>query len=348
MQNYSNKKISEALDYVSRVYVESGRPWYIGFSGGKDSSAVIKLVFQALKALPKAVSPVTIIYCDTGVEIPTIKHLVSTTLAKLDAEAQELSLPIKSIAVSPPINDRYFVKVIGRGYPPPSNKFRWCTDRLRINPVRRALHDAKIDNGLLLLGVRNGESMARDRTIRRHAADQKGFLRQTGNSGIPIFSPIIDFHVDDVWELLSEPGLPLSINSVRLAELYKGASGECPIVRDPKGASCGKSRFGCWTCTVVQRDRAVENLVKLHEHKGLQPLLYFRNWLQAIRDDPPRRERRRRNGNEGLGPFTLKAREEILERLLDAQQATEWELISPAEIAAIEDLWELDRSFGQR
>ncbi|WP_244746175.1 DNA phosphorothioation system sulfurtransferase DndC [Paraburkholderia terricola] len=343
MKKHSNKKINEALDYITRVYVESKRPWYIGFSGGKDSSAVVKLVFQALRELTGATTPVSIIYCDTGVEIPTIQHLVSTTLAKLDAEAGELNLPIKSIAVSPPIKDRYFVKVIGRGYPPPSNKFRWCTDRLRINPVRHVLRNANVDNGLLLLGVRNGESMARDRTIRRHAADRKGFLRQTGNSGIPIFSPIIDFHVDDVWELLSEPGQPLSIDSVRLAELYKGASGECPIVRDPKGASCGKSRFGCWTCTVVQRDRAVENLVQLQEHKSLQPLLYFRNWLQAIRDDPLRREKRRRNGSEGLGPFTLKARGEILERLLDAQRATKWELISMAEIAAIEDLWALDR-----
>jgi hypothetical protein len=46
---------------------------------------------------------------------------------------------------------------------------------------------------------------------------------------------------------------------------YASASnGECPIQIDTSTPSCGNSRFGCWPCTVVDRDKASEGLLALY------------------------------------------------------------------------------------
>src|SRR6266508_3667917 len=136
---YHCARNSRSIAVIQREYHRSSEPWVLGYSGGKDSSALLKLVFLALLGLRKCPKPVTIVYCDTGVEIPVVRNLVSATLGNLVTEAQEARLPIVTEIASPELTDRYFVKVIGRGYPPPSNKFRWCTDRLRINPVNKVL-----------------------------------------------------------------------------------------------------------------------------------------------------------------------------------------------------------------
>ena len=124
------------IDNIQRAYLRDNLPWTLAFSGGKDSSALLKLVYLALEELNRKSKPVTIIYCDTGVEIPIIRSFVIKTLDNLWREAVENNVPIRTQIVSPPLQDRYFSKVIGRGYPPPSFKFRWCTDVLRIKPVK--------------------------------------------------------------------------------------------------------------------------------------------------------------------------------------------------------------------
>ena len=131
---------------------------------------------------------------------------------------------------------------------------------------------------------------------------------------------------------------PHSIEGARLLNLYKEASGECPTIRDPKGTPCGKGRFGCWTCTVVRKDRAMTSMVA-EGHSRLEPLLAFRNWLVGIRDDKKYRHCRRRNGQVGLGPFRLSARKLLLKKLLTLQRKTGFSLISRTEIRAIKDLW---------
>jgi DNA sulfur modification protein DndC len=191
------------------------------------------------------------------------------------------------------------------------------------------------------LGVRKGESVERDKTIKRHETHQKYYLRQSTNRNVRIFSPIIDYNVKDVWATIGSGSVPRSIRSTNLAILYWKASGECPIIRDPKGTPCGSGRFGCWTCTVVRRDHAVENLVAAG-YPELKPLLAFRNWLAEVRDLPAFRCSRRRNGTIGLGPFTLKARRQILKRLLIAQSQACLELIRNDELRIIRSLWKQD------
>jgi DNA sulfur modification protein DndC len=331
----------DTIQTIKEEYQRSDLPWFVGFSGGKDSSAVVKLLFCALLELRARHRPVTIVYCDTGVEIPLVRRLVSSTLSELREEARVAGVPLRIRLARPHVQDRYFVQVIGKGYPPPTNKFRWCTDRLRIKPVQRILQ--RVGNaGVVLLGIRRGESAERDRTI---ASCIRGpyYLRQEGASKTQVFAPIIDYTIDDVWSTLTLLAEPRSIDGRRLALLYKQASGECPIIREPTGSPCSKGRFGCWTCTVVRRDRTVEGLVR--DGSGqLEPLLAFRNWLQQIRDSPAWRCKFRRNGTVGPGPFTITARRMILTRLLDTQKRVPWQLISKEELRLIERLWHLDAS----
>jgi DNA sulfur modification protein DndC len=332
----------QTIDHIQKEYSRSDLPWYLGFSGGKDSSALLKLVFIALLNLDNKPKPVTVIFCDTGVEIPVVRNLALRSLHGLRAEAKGCNVPIKVKIVHPRLNDRYFVKVIGRGYPPPSNKFRWCTDRLRIAPVKQALSTLPTEHNVVLLGIRRGESLERDKTITRHSTEAEHYFRHSDSKSL-IYGPLVDYTVEDVWNTLTFNPVPESLEVEPLLTLYQETSGECPIIRDPKGAPCGKGRFGCWTCTVVRKDRAMANLVK-KGHPRLTPLLNFRNWLMLIRDNPAYRCKRRRNGVAGLGPFNLDARREILAHLLEAQAASGLPLIRAEELELIEQLWTLDEN----
>lgn len=334
----------ESLALISAELAESTFPWFLGFSGGKDSTAALKLVYLAQLTLPlERRRPLTVVYCDTGVDIPVVAAQVRRTLRALTQEARSDGVPLSVRVVSPKLSDRYFVKVIGRGYPPPSNKFRWCTDRLRIDPVARVLKTRSEGPNIIVLGLRHGESGERDRTIRRHHTAGTHYLRQSGNPGIIIFSPILNYRTEDVWSTLNFGGRPLSIDVPALTRLYKDAAGECPSIRDPRGSPCGKGRFGCWTCTVVRTDRAVSSMVQ-EGHAALAPLLGWRNWLMTIRDNPEHRCPCRRNGQPGPGPFTLRARRLMLSRLRRAETASGYRLIREEEIEAIHDLWREDRN----
>lgn len=336
--NISFKNI-ETIELIKDVYLNSEKPWYIGYSGGKDSSAVLKLIVTALSQLKEFHQPVTIVHCDTGVEIPTVTNYVRNILKKLRSECKKLSLPIKISISEPDLADRYFVRVIGRGYPTPTNKFRWCTKMLRVKPVEKVIGKKK--NCLVVLGVRKGESVERDKTIKNHSTNNEFLYKQNGKSNIQIFSPIINYNINDVWSTINNLDLPKSVKFEKLNLLYKEAGAECPIIKDPKGSPCGKGRFGCWTCTVVRKDKAVTNLVK-NGYPELEPLLNFRNWIAEFRDNMDYRCTTRRNGQLGNGPITLKGRQIILKELLKTQKKVKYNLISTDEIKAIKALWKKD------
>lgn len=336
------QKLEAAIDRIRLEYRRNSGAWFLGFSGGKDSSAVLRLVFTAISREARPARPVTIIYCDTGVEIPHIAQRVRRTLRALRQESSAHALPLTFRIARPLPSDTYFVRVIGRGYPPPTNKFRWCTDRLRIDPVRRVLQSSSKEPSVVLLGTRFGESLERDRALARHGSGETYLFNQKGHANTTIFAPIVDFAVEDVWSALFAYPLPKAINADLLANEYREAGAECPIIRTAHGAPCGSGRFGCWTCTVVRKDRAVASMIR-EGRADLEPLLQFRNWLQEMRDQPQFRCRFRRNGVPGLGPLTLGARREALRRLRAAQAKSSWSLITDREIAEIHRLWRVDR-----
>jgi len=240
----------------------------------------------------------------------------------------------------PEIDNSFFCKVIGRGYPTPTNKFRWCTDRLRIRPIQDVF-DKGTNRQLVLLGIRDQESVDRSRRIKKYAHNEKYFYKQSNYKNSTIFSPIIDYTEEDVWYTINNFIYPKSINRDQLRYLYSLENKENTINDDTIKSSM-KGRFGCWTCTVVRKDKAIIKLIEMG-YTELIPLYDYRNWLMKIRDDEKYRCKYRRNGVTGLGPFTLAARKEMLDELLRTQEKSGMQLISSEQIDHILYLWELDK-----
>jgi DNA sulfur modification protein DndC len=342
------RRLERSSRMLVKAYEDNQTDFFFGYSGGKDSSAVLRVLFHALEQRCLPIRKTTIVYCDTGVEIPVLRDFAYHTLLGVHKEATNYGYNLGIKIAIPELKDRFFVKVIGRGYPSPTNKFRWCTDKLRIKPIQSALEECKeSEENIVVLGIRYGESIERDKTINKHALSEEGFFLHSGSSKSRIFSPVYNYTTKEIWSLLGNYRLPHSIDYSRIFRIYKDADGECSIVRHRKAEPCASSRFGCWTCTVVREDKAMVSLIE-NGYGRLKPLLEFRNFLSVFRDDLNFREPCRRNGVAGPGPITLEGRKILLEKLFEAQEAYGHQLISKEELGEIQKLWKEDAEQNSR
>lgn len=335
-------------------------PWIVGYSGGKDSTVVVHLVFDLLLSLApqERRREVHIISNDTLVESPLVMGHIATVQDDLRRAADAWRLPVRVVTSRPDPDATFWVNLIGRGYPSPNRTFRWCTDRMKIQPTSRYIRDQVVVSGevVLLLGVRRDESANRAGSIARYDNGQR-LNRHNDLPGCMVYRPIVNLSTDDIWEFLGATLPPWGGSHAALIKLYRDAGGgECPVVTQKSDApSCGtsSSRFGCWTCTVVEKDRSLEGFVEAG-YSEFGPLIAFRDWLVSIRNDPHRRMARRRDGRmtvtkDGVfvpGPFTLAARQEIFDGLLALESKIARQLISPDEIARIKTIWADDASQG--
>lgn len=360
-------------DEIFEIYLGDQIPWVIGYSGGKDSTAILQLIWLAVKELPaeKRTKPIHVISTDTLVEQPLVAAWVETSHAKMRQAAEEQQMPITAHKLTPAVRDTFWVNLIGKGYPAPRKLFRWCTSRMKISPSNEFIRRVIRDNGeaLLVLGTRKAESSRRNlRMAKTEAASRRAFLneRLTLNTNLPnskVYTPIEDWTNDDVWLFLMQFKNPWGYSNKSLLGMYQGASadGECPLVVDTSTPSCGNSRFGCWVCTVVDKDRSMEAMIKNDDEKiWMTPLLELRNDLGNMDLDRSRRDYRRMNGKVQLfgkdksnldiipGPYTKESREYWLRRLLETQnivreigppEVAEIELITMPELLEIRNLW---------
>lgn len=304
---YYNLLAEEAKNNIRTIYLNDNRPWVIGFSGGKDSTTVLQLVIEELINIKNDNIPlnkkVYVISSDTMVETPLIISRIGECLKQIKRFALEQNLPIEVQLVRPNIDNTFWVNLIGKGYPVPNQSFRWCTDRMKIEPTNKFIKDKVSLHGevIVLLGVREGESNSRDRVIKSHNIEGKLIMKHATLSNAFTFAPIRSFTVDDVWNYLLNHESPWGIDNKELFQLYSDSNAnECPLIIDAetkeKTGSCGNSRFGCWVCTVVNEDKALTGFVENGED-WLRPLLSYRNWLRAHRDDRAMRMKIRANGN---------------------------------------------------
>jgi DNA sulfur modification protein DndC len=337
----SDDIILSAIDITSEALADRHTAhWIIAFSGGKDSSAALKIFLSAYRKIEEKPESVTIIYCDTGVENPILDAYVKSLLGLMGSEFAEDGISISIKILKAPVEDRFFVRLIGRGYPPPTNSFRWCTTGLRIRPVSRFIASQNPDNTVVVLGLRQAESQQRDRSLSKNP--QLHWQKQReGRGNYDIFLPIINLGIPEVWDAVFALSRPKSIDSQILETLYRDASGECPVIKSPQAAPCASGRFGCWTCTVVRKDRSARELVR-SGYRELEPFLAFRNWLADIRNDPLRRWPQRRSGAEGLGPLTIETRQEILARVDQLEAQTRSLILDSEERGLIAGLWQMD------
>jgi DNA sulfur modification protein DndC len=305
-KNSTEEKISRVVENIKKVYLMDNRPWIVGYSGGKDSTTVVHLIFKALETIPvdKLSKKIYIISSDTMVETPLVKNLIDSNLSNIFLTAQKRHLPIETFKVKPEIEQTFWVNIIGRGYPTPNQTFRWCTDRMKIDPADKFIENIVDKSGevIMLLGVRKGESNSRDKVIENHSIEESLLMRHTSLPNAFVFSPILEFNIDDIWTLLlnEKEQCPWGNDYSILYSLYNDSSStECPLVVDKNikesAGSCGNSRFGCWVCTVVSEDKALSGFIRTGT-TWLSELLEYRNWLTEIRDDRTKRLKARTNG----------------------------------------------------
>ena len=366
------KKTIETLKQeIAGLYLSDGIPWVVGYSGGKDSTAALQLVWLALAELPegKRSKPVYVISTDTLVENPIVALWVSKSLDRMDEQAASQDLPLTAHRLTPALENTFWVNLIGRGYAAPRPKFRWCTERLKINPSTQFINSVVQQHGeaILVLGTRKAESAARARVMERF--EQKRVRdRLSPNGSLPnsyVYSPIEEWSNDDVWMFLMQAENPWGYNNKDLLTMYQGASedGECPLVVDATTPSCGDSRFGCWVCTLVEKDKSMNAMIQNDEEKEwMQPLLELRNRLDPPNTpdaDRPLRDFRRMSGAVQLyndrpipGPYKQEAREMWLRQVLEAQrhirengpeEVRDIELITFDELEEIRRIWVVEK-----
>ncbi|CCI26274.1 MAG: DNA phosphorothioation system sulfurtransferase DndC [Microcystis sp. M048S1] len=339
---------------IQSLYLSNSIPFVIGYSGGKDSSAVVQLIWNAISKLSieERHKKIYVMTTDTQVENPLVSTWVKQSLARMKNEAKMQQMPVEPYLLRPEIKDTFWTCLIGKGYPAPRHGFRWCTERLKITPTNHFIRQQIRENGevILMLGTRKAESNKRASTMNKYEINSfqeqlnlkeniSKPLRYSGSlPNAIIYSPLEDWRTDEVWMYLMQWENPWGGDNKELLAMYRGATAdnECPLVVDTSTPSCGDSRLGCWVCTLVNKDKSMEAMIQNDQEKEwLQPLLDLRNELD-IEDDRPKRDFRRifgkvqlfeRNLNGEIsiepipGPYTKKWREYWLRRVLEAQES---------------------------
>lgn len=373
--------IEQLIQEIQALYCFDAVPWVIGYSGGKDSTATLQLVWNALSSLSpeKRTKKVYVITTDTLVENPVVSHWVGKSLEQMKLAAEEQDLPIEPHLLAPEIKNTFWVNLMGKGYPAPRHGFRWCTERLKIRPTNGFIRNVVRVSGeaVLVLGTRKAESTNRAATMNKYELRQVNELLKSDSDlsnslrysdtlpNAVIYSPIQEWRDDEVWMYLMQYENPWGKSNQDLFTMYRGATedNECPLVVDTSTPSCGDSRFGCWVCTMVNKDRSMEAMIQNDEEKEwLQPLLDIRNELD-VHQDRHRRDFRRLHGQVQLferehkgkktvknipGPYTKKWRETWLRKVLEAQvqvrenapdEFKDISLITSEELSEIRRIW---------
>ena len=351
--------LDELQTLVGDVYLTSTDPWVVAYSGGKDSSVVLDLFMKAAERHPNG-PHIYVVSNNTRVESPLVIDHLKSMHRIIQRHIDKCALNMSVHMTEPPLNDSFWVNLIGKGYPTPNQMFRWCTSRLKIDPTSAFL-ERKLGrkSSCIAVGTRSAESATRRQKIEKHAVSEF-FSVHTTRKNTQLFMPIRYLTDDDVWEYLASVEPPWGGDYFDLINLYREAyGGECPVVSDASALSqpsCGERspRFGCWTCTLVKNDSSLQGLIDTG-YEELKPLYDFRNWLIETRDEPENRlpfnrkgEVRCRRNTLVLGPYSVRYRKLILKKLLALQKVIHATLIVKEEVDEIRSIWKSDKRLIDR
>jgi DNA sulfur modification protein DndC len=321
-----------------REYGQRYKHWAIAFSGGKDSTATVALVAWAvISGEVEAPSSLTILYADTRMEFPPLQRSALNLLG-------DLSGMFVTKVVLPSLDRRFFVYMLGRGVPPPKNRFRWCTPMLKVEPMMMALKKLRKDAGekiLMLTGVRLGESEVRDQRIALSCSRDDGECGQgwyqiaTDEAVADTLAPLLHWRLCHVYDWIYLYKDVHGFNTSDIAVIY----GEDEI------------RTGCVGCNLASKDTALNRLLRNDEWQHLRPLKELKplyqelakpKWRKRKAKPELRKDGRYATNPQRMGPLTMEARAYGLEMVLDIQKMTRMDLINQVEEARIRELWKLN------
>lgn len=318
--------LQDAIDLTCQsliAYGERYQRWAVAFSGGKDSTTVLTLLLHLLDTgtLPIAPEQLVVLYADTRMELPML-HQAAVGLMEV---ARSRGCDVR--VVEPPLDDRFYVRMLGRGYPPPNNGFRWCVGLLKIDPMQGALEairDQAGDKFLVLTGMRIGESAVRDQRIAlacsRHDGEcSQGWYQQTTPTSVAdVLAPILHWRVCHIadWLLFHAPAL--GFPTMPVVEAYGAGAGDTEKLA---------ARTGCIRCPVAGHDTTLDRVIRTPQWAHLAP--FTRLWevyetLSSPRSRLRKQGERVKDGSLGkrpmrLGPLTMDARRWGLVAVLQIQ-----------------------------
>jgi DNA sulfur modification protein DndC len=256
----SRLTLNEAIEMTAanlRAYRARFDHWAFAFSGGKDSSATLTATLSLINCgrveRPKSMK---VFYADTRLELPPLQISAMTILEAVRA------FGIETEVVQPKLDDRYFVYIFGRGVPPPSNTFRWCTPQMKVEPMALALESARTSLGekfLMITGVRMGESAARDQRIATSCSKdgaecgQGWFQVSPPKAAADTLAPILHWRVCHVWDWLAFYAPAEGFPTTEIAASYGGDEAEEL-----------NARTGCVGCNLPSKEVALNAVLRRH------------------------------------------------------------------------------------
>lgn len=333
---HTEKKIKQIKDEIKNVYRVDQIPWVIAYSGGKDSTMAVQVVLETIAKLKNPKKEIHILYADTRVEPPPVINNAKIFLKRINIWSKERNLPIRTQILYPEIKDSFFVLMLGKGYLPPTRYFRWCTERLKVRPIKNYIKKLIKKHGscIVILGMRLKESTNRDKGLKKRGYSK--WMRFEGVKGAMIYAPLLELSIEDVWNYLLENEPPWGANNIFLRTLYTGGNTSCSLF-------CGGIRFGCWVCTVVKKDRCTEGLSQIPGWEWLENFLEYRDLMLKVRDEPTNRLWRQKNGRKYLGPLDLKARKFLYRELKKLENKLRQKILLPEEEIMIHNLWKNEK-----
>jgi DNA sulfur modification protein DndC len=295
----------------------------IAFSGGKDSTALVSVVINAIKSgIVRRPKNLTVIYADTRLELPPLHESAMEILADVRRRGFNTKVAMA------PIDKRLMTYILGRGVPPPNNNtLRYCTGMIKIKPMEAALADVRAqlpdgENLLMLTGVRLGESAVRDRRIQTSCSKDdgecgQGWFQNATYDRTDTLAPLIHWRVCHVWDWLIEGEIVHGFPTLQVAEVYGGDD-----------AVEMAARTGCIGCPLASKDVALDNLLKNPKYAYLAPLKRLRTIYDEMRLFHHRLQKdgseTRKDGSlpknpNRKGPLKLDSRLKFLDLILNIQ-----------------------------
>jgi DNA sulfur modification protein DndC len=322
-------KILKAVTEVLKLYADEkyDGPFNVAYSGGKDSTVTLAIVMRSLLMIPpeRRTRKIYITSAQTFLDLTT-DPTKQNEFEKIKKVIAEKNLPMEVVEVSAKDGVTILDCILGKGYPLPHSNDKWCTHKAKIEPQERFMKTKNLS--MTIVGTRLSESSKRNETINEMAVEGNVFYAERLDSNGKVvrksFQPIVHFTTEDVWSYLATEKTPWG-DAEEISQLYKDATGECGLRhrkagKDETGDSCG-ARFGCVICPVVTIDRSTQELSK--KKPWLQPYADLRDVMIQMYKEPRNRSGHRRNGVKlayGQGTFTVRARMELLDKFIQAQE----------------------------
>lgn len=314
--------INKARDIIERNYLEDDRPWLIGYSGGKDSSLLLQLVCEVFLKHKKN-KRITVSFLDTRLE----KDSKLATIKESFTKFEQIGLITSITRCSP--DHSFWSTVCGRGYPMPSMRLRYCTKDLKQVPGDKELKQIAVKFGggraLKIIGMRKQEgSLRKKRLEERGAPENKTVLAK--RLTLEALYPIANVTTDELWQYLKDIGA--------------FAWGEPTCELEERYSAGRESRDGCWICPFLYKEEDMNKRCN-EEQRRIREFCYRYNGDISKRNlCTTDKQRERLSRGLTAGRFTLEARKEIFDFIMNIQKDTGQVYITPEEEEYIKQCWQ--------